>query len=134
VLLNLFNNHGATDNQDFPSFVTGASTGFGRLTAETLQREGWLVYGTMRDIHGRNAAARRELESLGIFVLEMDVTQDAEVERTVQRVLDDTVRYDAVTGMLAGDSPFRGHGHLVQLRISGIAVSAICAGTRAATS
>ncbi len=50
-----------------------------------------------------------------------------------QRVLDDTVRYDAVTGMLAGDSPFRGHGHLVQLRISGVAVSAICAGTRAAT-
>ena len=27
VLLNLFSNHGATDNQDFPSYVTGSSTG-----------------------------------------------------------------------------------------------------------
>ena len=31
VLLNLFNNHGATDNQDFPSYVTGSKRGHGKF-------------------------------------------------------------------------------------------------------
>jgi NAD(P)-dependent dehydrogenase (short-subunit alcohol dehydrogenase family) len=78
------------------AFVTGASTGFGRLTVETLNRAGWRVFGTMRDIAGRNAAARRELESLGISVVEMDVTKDDEVERAVAGVLNDAGHIDLV--------------------------------------
>jgi hypothetical protein len=39
VLLNLFNNHGATDNQDFPSIVTGPSTGTGNFGATMRQSE-----------------------------------------------------------------------------------------------
>lgn len=46
VLLNLFNNHGATDNQDFPSFVTGPSTGTGNFGATLRQSEiGLEVFG-----------------------------------------------------------------------------------------
>jgi hypothetical protein len=46
VLLNLFNNHGATDNQDFPSFVTGPSTGTGNFGATMRQSEiGLEVFG-----------------------------------------------------------------------------------------
>jgi NAD(P)-dependent dehydrogenase (short-subunit alcohol dehydrogenase family) len=78
------------------AFVTGASTGFGRLTVETLNRAGWRVFGTMRDIAGRNAAVRRELESLGIAVVEMDVTSDVEVERVVAGVLNDAGHIDLV--------------------------------------
>ncbi|MBZ4417286.1 hypothetical protein [Myxococcus sp. RHSTA-1-4] len=34
--------------------VTGASTGFGRLIAETLARHGHIAFAGMRDMAGRN--------------------------------------------------------------------------------
>ena len=45
-------------------FITGASTGFGRDAAERFARRGHHVFATMRDIRGRNAAPREELEQL----------------------------------------------------------------------
>ena len=46
VLLNLFSNHGATDNQDFPSYVTGSSAGTGNFGATMRQSEiGLEVFG-----------------------------------------------------------------------------------------
>src|SRR5438309_5891388 len=69
--------------------ITGSSTGFGRLFAETLARKGHTVFATMRDPGGRNAKnaseirALAEKESLPIHVREMDVTDDASVERAV---------------------------------------------------
>jgi hypothetical protein len=46
VLLNLFNSHGQTDNQDFPSFVRGPSTGTGNFGATMRQSEiGLEVFG-----------------------------------------------------------------------------------------
>src|SRR4051794_10314338 len=47
-----------------------------------------------------------------------------------QRVLDDAIHYDVTIGFLDGDSPFRAHGHLLQLRIGGAAVGAMCAARR----
>jgi NAD(P)-dependent dehydrogenase (short-subunit alcohol dehydrogenase family) len=69
--------------------ITGASTGFGRLFTETLARKGHTVFATMRDPGGRNAKNASEIrtlaqnESLPIHVLEMDVTDDASVERAI---------------------------------------------------
>jgi hypothetical protein len=46
VLLNLFSNRGETDNQDFPSFVTGAQEGNGNFGATVRQSEiGLEVFG-----------------------------------------------------------------------------------------
>ena len=69
--------------------VTGASSGFGKLIAETLARESFQVFATMRNVKSKNAAAAQELlalakrESLDLHVLELDVTNDASVERAV---------------------------------------------------
>ncbi len=69
--------------------ITGSSTGFGRLFAETLARQGHTVFATMRDPEGRNAANASEIsalakkESLPLHVLELDVTNDASVEQAV---------------------------------------------------
>ena len=69
--------------------ITGASTGFGRLFTETLARKGHTVFATMRDVGGRNAKNAAEIrtlaqkESLPIHVLELDVTDEASVERAV---------------------------------------------------
>jgi NAD(P)-dependent dehydrogenase (short-subunit alcohol dehydrogenase family) len=41
--------------------ITGTSSGFGRLLAESCARQGYTVYASMRQPGGRNAAAREEL-------------------------------------------------------------------------
>jgi len=69
--------------------ISGASSGFGRLIAETLARKNYQVLATMRNLNGRNAAAAREIrelaerESLSLEVLELDVTDDFSVDRAV---------------------------------------------------
>lgn len=82
--------------------VTGSSSGFGRLTAETLARKGDTVFASMRDVAGRNAPASVELralaegEGLALQVVELDVTDDASVERAVAEVIDKAGRIDVV--------------------------------------
>jgi NAD(P)-dependent dehydrogenase (short-subunit alcohol dehydrogenase family) len=66
--------------------VTGASSGFGRLTAETLARVGYRVFAGLRASAGRNAAAAAELRAFAEPV-ELDVTDDASVERAVAHVV-----------------------------------------------
>ena len=74
-------------------FITGSSTGFGRLFAETLARAGHTVFATMRDPQGKNAKNAADLlalarrESLPIFTLECDVTSDASVELAVRSAI-----------------------------------------------
>jgi NAD(P)-dependent dehydrogenase (short-subunit alcohol dehydrogenase family) len=80
--------------------ITGASTGFGRLFTETLARKGHTVFATMRDPGGRNAKnaaeirALAEKDSLPVHVLEMDVTNDASVERAVDAAVAKAGRID----------------------------------------
>src|ERR1700693_4442155 len=80
--------------------ITGASTGFGRLFTETLARNGHTVFATMRDIGGRNAKNASEIrtlalnESLPIHVLELDVTDDASVERAINAAVSKAGRID----------------------------------------
>jgi NAD(P)-dependent dehydrogenase (short-subunit alcohol dehydrogenase family) len=82
--------------------ITGASTGFGRLIAETLARKKYQVIATMRNVTGRNAEAARELhelaqrESLSLDSLELDVTVESSVERAVSEVLAKCGRIDVL--------------------------------------
>ncbi len=80
--------------------ITGSSTGFGRLFAETLARKGHTVFATMRDPGGRNAKNASEIRalaekgSLPIHILELDVTNDASVDRAVDAAVAKAGRLD----------------------------------------
>jgi NAD(P)-dependent dehydrogenase (short-subunit alcohol dehydrogenase family) len=76
--------------------ITGAASGFGRDTAETLAAAGHTVYASMRDVGRRNADAAAALRSRGIKVVELDVADDASVERAVAAVWADAGRIDVL--------------------------------------
>jgi len=84
------------------AIVTGTSSGFGRLISLTLAREGFLVFATMRELHGRNAPAARDLLRLAagsqgeLRVLELDVTSDRSVSHGVAEVLRQAGRIDVL--------------------------------------
>lgn len=69
-------------------FITGTSTGFGKLTAVTLAKAGHSVIAGMRGINGKNEAVANELSALSnIEVVEIDVTSDASVKSAFGKVL-----------------------------------------------
>ncbi|MDY7090424.1 MAG: SDR family oxidoreductase [Actinomycetota bacterium] len=82
--------------------VTGASSGFGRLTAQTLARSGHLVVAGMRATQTRNAAAARELDELGttenltLCAVELDVQSQASADEAIAAVLERHGRLDVV--------------------------------------
>ncbi len=82
--------------------VTGSTSGFGRLTVETLARQGHIVFAGMRAVGGRNASAAEELrtlaerEQLALHIVEIDVTDDASVERAIESIVSITDRLDVV--------------------------------------
>ena len=84
------------------TLITGCSTGFGRDAAERLARRGHTVVATMRDVDGHNRPHREALEALAarerlaLTVAELDVTDDASVQRAVADAVDRVGGLDAV--------------------------------------
>ncbi len=76
--------------------ITGASTGFGRDTAETLARAGHAVFASMRDPQTKNRNHAEALRKQGIEVIELDVSSDESVERAVKAVLARAGRIDVL--------------------------------------
>lgn len=76
--------------------ITGANSGFGRDTAETLARAGHRVFASMRDVAGRNRQHAEALRAKGIQVVEIDVTNEASVANGVNAVLAETQRLDVL--------------------------------------
>ena len=82
--------------------VTGSTSGFGRLTVETLARQGYIVFAGMRAAAGKNAPAAEELralaerEHLALHIVEIDITDDASVEQAIASIVGITDRLDVV--------------------------------------
>jgi len=76
--------------------ITGASTGFGRDTAETLARAGHTVFASMRNPQAQNRDRAQALRKHGIEIVELDVSSDTSVERAVKEVLARTHRIDVL--------------------------------------
>lgn len=67
--------------------ITGASSGFGRDTAETLSAVGNKVFAGVRDPAGRNREVAEELRGKGIEIVALDVTSDDSVDAAVAALL-----------------------------------------------
>lgn len=69
-------------------FITGTSTGFGKLTATTLANAGLTVIAGMRNIQGKNRAVAEGLAAIpNIEVVEIDLTDDTSVSQAFEKVL-----------------------------------------------
>lgn len=84
--------------------ITGASGGFGFLTAKTLIENGHTVVGTMRSTTGKNEEVAGELTSLGVKLVEMDVTDEGSVGNGIAKSIElmdglDTVINNAGVGV-----------------------------------
>jgi len=76
--------------------ITGASTGFGRDTAETLARAGHTVFASMRNPQAQNRDHAQALRANGIEVVELDVSSDSSVDQAVTEVLARARRIDVL--------------------------------------
>lgn len=69
--------------------VTGVSSGIGRVVAEKFAQRGCQVYGTVRNITTAQPIP-------GVSFVEMDVRDDASVQRGIQSIIDETNRIDVL--------------------------------------
>ena len=82
--------------------ITGASSGFGRLTANALARAGHTVYASMRHTTGRNAAAVADIEEFArdnkvdLRAIELDVGSQASVDAAIAQIVAEEGRLDVV--------------------------------------
>jgi NAD(P)-dependent dehydrogenase (short-subunit alcohol dehydrogenase family) len=82
--------------------ITGASSGFGLLTARALADAGHTVYASMRDIAGRNkqqaadVLAEARERKVDLRVVELDVTSDASAQAAIDTVIDEAGGLDVL--------------------------------------
>lgn len=82
--------------------ISGAGSGMGLMTAQTLIREGYAVYAGVRDPFTRSASRREALESYArehngfVHVVDMDIHSEESCVAAVGRVIDDHGHLDVV--------------------------------------
>jgi NAD(P)-dependent dehydrogenase (short-subunit alcohol dehydrogenase family) len=82
--------------------ITGASSGFGALTARALARSGHTVYAGMRATTGRNASQVEQAKAFSqehgvdLRSVELDVQSDASVKAAVEQIVAECGRIDVV--------------------------------------
>lgn len=82
--------------------ITGASSGFGRLSANALAKAGHTVYASMRGTTGRNAAAVADVEkyatvnNVDLRAIELDVGSQASADAAIAKIVAEQGRLDVV--------------------------------------
>jgi len=81
----------ATTDRPETVLLTGCSSGIGRATAAAFRAEGWTTYATARDPDDLTALADD-----GCHTAALDVTDDGDVARVVDRIADEQGRLDCL--------------------------------------
>ncbi|MBV5313918.1 MAG: oxidoreductase [Prolixibacteraceae bacterium] len=89
--------------------ITGASAGIGKETAKLLAENGFIVYGAARRLD-----KMEELKSVGVRLLEMDVTDEDSMVKGVQQILQDENRID----VLVNNAGYGSYGALEDVPLS----------------
>lgn len=89
--------------------ITGASAGIGKETARLLAGNGFTVYGAARRIE-----KMQDLKSLGVRLLEMDVTSEESMVNGVQEILKAEKRID----ILVNNAGYGSYGALEDVPLS----------------
>jgi NAD(P)-dependent dehydrogenase (short-subunit alcohol dehydrogenase family) len=82
--------------------ITGASSGFGRLSANALAKAGHIVYASMRGTKGRNAAQVADVEKYAIDnkvdlrAIELDVGSQSSADAAIAQIVAEQGRLDVV--------------------------------------
>jgi NAD(P)-dependent dehydrogenase (short-subunit alcohol dehydrogenase family) len=82
--------------------ITGASSGFGALTARSLALAGHIVYASMRETKDRNAAQVKEVEQyatehkVDLRTIELDVASQESCDSAIQQIIAKAGRLDVV--------------------------------------
>src|SRR5258707_2296291 len=82
--------------------ITGASSGFGRLSANALANAGHTVYASMRGTTGRNAAQVADVEKFArdngvdLRAIELDVGSQESVDAAIAKIVAEQGRVDVV--------------------------------------
>jgi len=89
--------------------VTGASAGMGKETAKLLVEMGFVVYAAARRLE-----KMKDLQSLGVKLLKMDVTEDASMVKGVNEILSNEKRID----VLVNNAGYGSYGALEDVPMS----------------
>lgn len=82
--------------------ITGASSGFGKMTAQALAQAGHTVYASMRAIETRNAEQANALETwskenkLDLRTIELDVQSEASISSAIETIISKAGRLDTI--------------------------------------
>jgi NAD(P)-dependent dehydrogenase (short-subunit alcohol dehydrogenase family) len=82
--------------------ITGASSGFGALTARALAMAGHTVYASMRETEGHNAPQVEEAKKFAsdnkvdLRTIELDVTAQASADAAIEKIVAEHKRLDVV--------------------------------------
>src|SRR6266403_200106 len=82
--------------------ITGASSGFGRLSANALAKAGHTLYATMRDTAGRNAPQAADVKKFAhdnkvdLRPIELDVSSEKSIEAAIRQTVAEQGSLDVV--------------------------------------